>query len=194
MGGTLKTENLLGLDDKPLDGWTLLSTTVASSDATIDITGLSSDYFVYKFIWYAILPATTLQSLHILTSSDNGSNWDVGASDYAWANHRVTMTTVPGHTPTGDDADAQMVVTNTMDTGTDQTADLEITCFNPSGTEYTKFKWEVSGTMNNEGTSNEHIMGAGLRLEAAAAVNGVRFLFASGNITSGQLWVYGIKA
>ncbi len=93
-----------------------------------------------------------------------GSTWDGGASDYAHCKHRVSMATSPNHSPNADNADDHIEITY----GIDQTfsgsggADLEITCFNPSGTEYTKFKWE--GTMPTADAVKHHLMGAGMML------------------------------
>jgi len=188
---TIQTENLLGLDNKPLDGWTLLSTTVASSDSTIDIINLSSDYFMYKFVWYGVKPSSDDVDFNIRTSSDNGSSWDSSSSDYAWIWHRVGATGSPAHLLVGDNADGEITVRDSNGNATNESSDWEITCFNPSGTEYTKFKWE--GNQMNASTEGNLIFGGGLRL-STTAVDGVRFLFDSGNIASGTLWVYGVKA
>jgi len=183
---TIQTENLLGLDNKPLDGWTLLSTTVASSDSTIDIINLSSDYFMYKFIWYGVKPSTDGETFTIRTSSDNGGSWDSSSTHYAWVWHSI-----PSHTLVGDNSDNEITITDNNGNSTNEASDWEITCFNPTGPEYTKFKWE--GNQLDQSTDGNLIFGGGLRLESAA-VDGVRFLFESGNIASGTLWVYGVKA
>ncbi len=196
MGGTIQTENLLDLDNKPLDGWTLLSTTVVSgTPSEIDVINLSSDYFAYKFVWYAIKPATDGVDLYIRTSSD-GVSWDSTGSDYAWARHGGKIDTTPSHVVAGDNLDAQINTVIDKGAAANENADMEITLFNPSGTEYTKFIWNSIGRPSEDITGSVdpwRWIGGGIRLEAAA-VNGVRFLMSSGNITSGTLWVYGIKA
>ncbi len=189
---TITANNVMKVDGSPVLGWTLLSTTVASGDATIDITGLTSDYFAYKFIWYAIQPATDDRDIWMRTSSDNGISWDSAGSDYAWAVHEVSMATSPIHIVGGDSADSEISVIDSCGSATNETNDYEITLFNPSGTEYTKFKWE-GFTVISVAAAAEHVTGAGVRLEAAA-VNGVRFLFETGNIAQGTLKVYGVRA
>lgn len=190
---TIKTENLLGSDNKSLDGWTLLSTTVASSDATIDIINLSSDYFVYKFVWYGVKPSIDDNVFGIQISTNNGGDWDSGSTNYARVRHFITMATSPSHTVQGDDLNAEMGMISALGgaANPNRFSDWEITCFNPSGTEYTKFKWE--GTAINDDGVGMHVVGGGVRL-SAADVDGVRFLMSSGNIATGTLWVYGLKA
>ncbi len=172
MGGTVQTENLLGLDDKPLDGWTLLSTTVVSgTPSEIDVINLSSDYFTYKFIWYGWSPVSNNNGLAIQTSSDNGISWDSAASDYAHSRSTPQMDTSPSDVAQGDNADSFIRVSGGMSNNDNNVGDMEITCFNPSSTEYTKFKWEtVRPSAVADTWRYDH--GAGVRLEAAA-VNGV---------------------
>ena len=191
---TITANNVTRVDGGPVLGWALLSTTVASADATIDVTGLNSDYFMYKFVWYGVQPDTeSTTKFHIRTSSDNGASFDAGVSDYAWGNHRVSMTTSPAHDPEGDNADSEIQINgnDALGTNANELMDLEITLFNPSATEYTKVKWE--GTYFDAGVLGNHIVGAGVRL-SAAAVDGVRFLYSTGNISVGTLKVYGVRA
>ncbi len=195
---TLITTNLTDGSGAALlgGGWDFIKTQVASGNPTIDVINLSSDYFVYKFIWSGLAPATeSTTKFYIRTSSTNGSTWDGGGTNYAWSNHRVSMTGSPAHDPEGDNSDSEIQINgnDALGTNANELMDLEITLFNPSGTEYTKFKWEGVYFDNAATPLGNHIIGAGVRL-SAADVNGVRFLMSSGNIASGTLWVYGIKA
>ncbi len=198
---TLVTTNLTDPSGAALlgGGWDFIETQVVSgSPATIDVINLSSDYFVYKFIWWGLQPTTDQVHFWIRTSSTNGSTWDGGGTNYAWVNHAVSMETSPDHDVQGDNSDSRIEVvgddseTHFLGNDANEDTDWEFTLFNPSGTEYTKLKWE--GLFVHQFSSVRfHSIGAGVRLEAAA-VNGVRFLMSTGNIASGTLWVYGIKA
>ena len=128
----------------------------------------------------------------IRTSSDNGGTWDAGSSDYAISRHRVDMTTSAGHTVVGNAGLGYISFFGNNGNLANELNDVEITLFNPSSTEYTKFKWE--GIYSDDDPAGfTHYVGAGVRKEAAA-VNGVRFIYESGNIATGTLWVYGIRA
>ncbi len=173
--------------------WNLLETVVASNDATIDITGLTSRYFMYKFIWSHILPSTDSRRLWIRTSADNGASFDAGASDYAWVAHEATITDVPFSIPAGDDEDNQINLFDStlQGNGTDETGAWEITLFNPTTPEYTKIA--DKGFLHDTSTTDYWTFGAGVRL-AAEAVNAVQFLYNSNDIASGILKVYGVRA
>jgi len=173
--------------------WELLSTTTASNDATIDITNLSSTHFVFKFIWYGLDPVTDGAEFFMRTDSDNGASFDAGTSDYGWVHHHVEMDpTTPAHAVTGDNADSEIQLFVNHGSAANELGDIEITLFNPSGTEFTKVKWK--GLYFNSALSRyAHVMGAGVRL-SAANVDAVRFLYSTGNINAGTLKVYGIKA
>ncbi len=173
--------------------WDLLETVVASSDATINITGLTSTYFTYKFIWVALVPSTNAVTFQARTSTDAGVSYDAGETDYAYTNHHLTMVTSPGHASIGDDLASALDLTLAFQIGTafDELSDLEITLFNPSDTNFTKFTWDQVGIDQlATGVSN---VGAGMRL-SAANVDSVRFLMSSGNIAEGTLKVYGQRA
>jgi len=189
---TIQTENLLGLDNLPIDGgWQLLSTVVASADATINITGLSSNYFVYKFVWSDLKPASDASTFELLTSSDNGETWDEGGSDYAWDHHIVNHGTAASVSTTGDSLDSEIAMFDNCGFSTNEFNTFIVTLFNPSGLVYTKFAW--LGYQTNISTASYQVQGGGIRYEAAA-VNAVRFRFHNGDISVGTLWVYGIKA
>jgi len=177
---------------KGSDAWELLQTQVASASATIDVIDvITSDYFLYKFFWYAIKPTTDSRDLFMRTSTDNGGAWDGAASDYAWCTHRIAFED-QSTAVVGDDADSEIELIPLAGSATNETSDLEVTLFNPSGTEFTKFKWELLYT--NVQAEYRHLVGAGMRL-SAADVTGVRFLFESGStIASGTLKVYGLRA
>ena len=185
------------LDRSTYGSWSLVATYVAAGDATIDVIDLQSD-FVYKFFWSDIQSATDQVHFWIRTSTDNGISWDAAGSDYAWSNHTVTLATSPGHVVQGDNSDSQIEVVGDsneghhLGNGANEDTVWEFTLFNPSGTEYTKLKWE--GFFTDQFTNVlVHSIGAGVRL-SAADVTGVRFLMESGNIASGTLKVYAIKA
>jgi len=189
---TITANNVTRVDGKPVLGWTLLSTTVASSDSTIDIINLSSDYFMYKFIWYGVEPSTDNIDFSARTSSDNGGDWDNATDDYEWCEHRISMNPTEAHVLRGKTEDAEFEFLDNQGSGSNEKGDFEITLFNPSDTEFTKFKWE--GIYFRSIDSRwQHIISGGARVEAGV-VNGVRFFYETGNIDTGTLKVYGVRA
>lgn len=66
------------------NGWVPLAVNEPSGVSTSNFTSLiTSDYDVYAFV-FALDPTAT-STLYVRTSTDNGSTWDSGASDYRYA-------------------------------------------------------------------------------------------------------------
>ncbi len=178
------------------NAWEFLQTQVASGDTEIDVIDVIGSHVMYKFFWNFLQAATESGGpveMFMRTSTNNGGDWDAGSTDYAWAKHRVRGHSTTAHTVDGDNADTKIKVLSPLVGAVgDETSATEITLFNPSGTEYTKFKWENSYADRDTGRMNID-SGAGMRL-SAADVTGVRFYFNTGNINTGTLKVYGLLA
>lgn len=172
----------------PTSDYELIATATASNDAAIDFTGLSSTYFMYKLVIANVVPASDGVSLAIRTSTDGGATYDSAAGHYAYGTFRVDSSS------TGYDASASStILTLCVDIGSDTNESVsgEISLYNPSGTEYT----HASGNFiyENSAGSVRYGAGGGYRL-SAADVDAVRVLFTSGNIESGSIKLYGLKA
>lgn len=169
--------------------WIKLSTATASSSATIDFTGLTSSYVAYMVVWSAVAPETDNAVMYFRTSTDGGSSYDAGVSDYGWAfngsNHSGTA--LPG----GDNADSEI----TLDAGTGNAANEissgTLTIFRPSASAYAQVVWQVSQVTGTP--TYVTLSGSGRRL-SAADVDAIRFVMSSGNIASGQFDLYGLSA
>lgn len=160
----------------------LITTTVASAAASVDFTGLSSDYEFYEIEFHNV---TRTGALWVRTSTDNGATFDAGASDYVYA--------VSGYTASV--------------TGTSNTGDAQILCgLNigaTSGTSNGRLKISGHATSNNKVISGQ--IGAytstgpfatvavwfGARL-SSTVVNAVRLLPSTGTI-SGTFMLFGVR-
>lgn len=191
---TLVTTNLTDSSGTALelDAWEFIETQTASGDATIEVINLTSDYFLYKFIWYGLVPSVDDRELRLRVSLDNGVTFD-SAGNYRWGAHFVGMEVTPAHVRHGDNIDTEIHINGTAGSGglTNETNDLEITCFNPSITEFTRFKWE-SIMFDHVSDIWFHCIGAGGRMQPGPG-NAVQFYYETGNIAQGTLWVYGIR-
>lgn len=170
--------------------WQLLDSDTASNSATIDLTGFSSTYIAYKIFITNLAVATDAQALWMRTSTDGGNNFDAGASDYGWGSVATQFTATPTPTGAGDDADAQIVLASSLGNAANEIASFEISIFNPNAAAYCHVKWE--GVYTNGSTALFHISGGGARL-AAADVDAIRFLAASGNLAAGEFRLYGLR-
>ena len=171
--------------------WERLSTATASASATVDFTGLSSSYVAYKVVFSHVVPATDNVNLWLRTSTDGGSSFDAGASDYGWANSAYFDSAATNNF--GDAADSEISFTgnNNTGTGTGEQMSGVLHLLNSSAAQYAQAVWQ--GSMANQNGVHLYYSGAGRRL-SAADVDAIRFLFSSGNIASGQFDLYGMKA
>ena len=174
----------------PLPGrWELIKEVTASNVAAVDLAHgsngvvLNSTYDEYCVFLDRIVPATNASTLWLRTSTDAGVNFSSGVSDYV-AHTSVNMAA------TTSAADAQIALTGTVSSTAGAggvTGYLYI--FEPSTT-VPRFRF--SGVYANTADSNRVASTEATGSRAATAdVDGIRFLFSSGNVTSGTFRLYG---
>ncbi len=170
--------------------WTLIETQVASSSATIDFTtSIDSTHNLYAITLTNIIPASTATEVHLVTSTDGGSNYDVGAADYEW--HHMIPTSGAG-TYTGNNGGADediQIAANVQSSASEGGFSGVIYMYNPSNSAtHTNFTWQGA---NSVGARHQVSFGAGRR-KSVTDVDAIRFLMSVGNITSGTFKLYGI--
>jgi hypothetical protein len=172
--------------------WTKLATAVASNSATIDFTGLSSSYNAYKVVLSNVAPATNSVNLYLRTSTNNGSSYDAGASDYYWGVFTVTAPNggTGGTGPGAGTAAAQMRLNfSALGNGANKATGGIVYIYRPSAAAYCQVNWMLNSY--TDGLFLDQQYGGGVRL-AAADVDAIRFLMSSGNIAAGQFDLYGL--
>ncbi len=170
------------------NGLVFLSTQDFSATATGDFV-LTAGYDAYQFILANVIPASTAD-LWVRTSTDGGSTFDSGASDYAWVQTLTEMDTTPTAASTGDDADAQFVVaTGLLTAAGEDGLSGTLTVYGPHLLKRTIMSFDGAGFI---GTAPEMVSSRGIR-RSAADVDAVRFLFSTGAIESGTITLYGMK-
>jgi hypothetical protein len=167
-------------------GMTLLSVVSASAVATVDFTGLTSDYDEYEIHLQNVVPVTDAVTLHVLTSANNGSSWDTGAGNYRY--YGTDRTTIDGD---GGDTKIPLGLANSIGSDTNETGVCGVLrVFRPAAAEYTNMNF-MGGYISSAGVARPVQM-FGYRL-SAAAVNGIQFLFSSGNVETGFFKLYGVR-
>jgi len=166
----------------PAGGSFLIATFTASAQATLDITGITG-YYQYYISVDSLVPATGNAALRIRTSSDNGSSFDAGSTDYA----SVTA----GTTAFNDNA-TDHIRTSTQSSGTESDGGISgyIRMINPASTsKFCSLLGHLGCPTNGTGPYMGLLFGA---RNSAADVDAIRFYFSTGNITSGTVKLYGI--
>ena len=163
-----------------------LSSQTASSDSSLDFTQISSTYNTYRFVFENVLPGTNNPSFGIRTSTDGGSNYDSGSSDY----HRTGFWENGGDetSNTGTVAYGYFVSAGVNSTASNGGVSGSLELYNPLGTSYTMW---VATTIASDGSDDPTAQFFCGHRQSAADVDAVQFLFDSGNIASGTIRMYG---
>jgi|TARA_Y100000034_G_scaffold12093_1_gene12679 hypothetical protein len=176
-------------------GYTFISTTDISSDATIGFTGfVSGSYDAYALVLNNVVPVTDAVFLWLRTSTDGGSTYDNSASDYMWGVH---IGGSAANTHDQDTADSEVAITGATASAHYQVGSAAgengvngvIYIHAPHLVEYTTVSWSVAVMNADSGVG--HAVGGGVRL-SAADVDAVQLLFSSGNLESGTVNFYGL--
>lgn len=189
-GTTLRAEAIDGtklFDATRGAGMVLLETKTASASATIDFTGIDSTFDEYVVEVLNAIPSTDTAALIIRTSTDGGSSYDAGASDY---NRTTTYVGASTLTVAKAAASAVILTGNVGGAANEYGVSGAVHVVRPSESTYCNV-WGVGQYTDDSGDSVP-FHSVGYRA-AAANVDAIRFLFGSGNITSGIFKLYGIR-
>ena len=176
----------------------LLDTQTASASASLDFTtGIDSTYDRYELEIVDLVPATDAVSLYLRVSTDGGSTYKSGASDYDWAHYRIgagVATATSGPEYGSGNAFIRPSGTSTQGLGnaaTDATYNGLIRFTSPDdAARAQQFQYDV--VYGGADGNTRRLMGSGM-YRAATAINGLRLLMSSGNITSGYAKLYGVR-
>lgn len=171
--------------------WELISSATASASATIDFTGLSSTYFMYMVVANGVIPDTDSASLTLRTSTDGGSSYDSGASDYGHAHLTARFLTTQSISQGGDNSDSRIIIAGSQGNASNEISNFVMYLQNPSALQYFYANWTGASTLPT--AERFTVTGSGARL-SATDVDAIRFSMSSGNIDSGEFKLYGLKA
>ena len=191
-----KVQGILDLVPASASGWVPIKTVTASSSATVDFVNgsggvvLDGTYTAYAVRVTYLVPATDATSLWYRTSTDGGSTYDAGASDYDYVG-TVNNSSSGVASDVNSTGAAQIVISSPTGNDTLESLGGIIYIDNPAGTRKATVNWFMKG-VNQNGNTYYHL-GSGARL-AGANVDAIRFLMSSGNITSGTFTLYGLAS
>jgi len=173
-------------------GFVLLDTQTASTSATLDFTSsIDGTYDHYEFHLINLRPATDGVRLYLRTSTDGGSTYDSGASNYTF----ILTGYVNGSVSNNNSASlgTTFVALNSPTIGNAATESISgvVRMYQPSEATYTQMNWGVGGH-STAVDANFWQNGQGRR-QSSADVDAVRFLMSAGNITSGIVKLYGVN-
>jgi hypothetical protein len=171
-------------------GSAVLASGTISAAATLDIAldGLTQ-FKSFRLILRDIVPATDGAFPWARVSDDGGSTFEADASDYAWGYNEDELASVESKTFTGDGADSEIQLSGAVGSTSPEHCSFIIDFQNPHGTTLSKeFTW--TGFKLDASAAKFGVTGSGLFV-ATDDITDIRFLFSTGNITSGSYTLIG---
>ena len=179
----------------PTGALTLISTQTASSSASISFTsGLDSTYNSYIFKIINVHPETDGQIFSFQGSTNSGSSYGVTITSTAFESfHKEDDSEANVAYNTAADlaqSTGEKSLTRQAGNDNDQSSSGTLQLFNPSSTTFVKhFIGRLNCSRNVDLTQD--LFRAGY-FNTTSAINAIRFKFASGNIDSGVIKLYGV--
>ncbi len=176
-------------NDSPSPGsWSILGTEIASASATIDFAALPVGYRDFMVIISDVVPATDGAVLWSRVSV--AAVFKSGVSDYGWSLSQVL--TSSAETNDGDAADSEWQISPGVGSAAGEGITAVLILFDPENAS-NRAKIIVDGVAErSDGIFSRYMAGGrAVGTIGVAVVDGIRFLFSSGNIASGTFTLYG---
>ena len=165
----------------------LVSTATASNSASIEFTGIDG---TVCFVFKGLNPTSTAgtgRTLRMRTSSNNGTSYDSGVSDYNWGSLRY----ISGNASSAvlsDTADSALTVSQNTDGGTTAAMGGTLYLYSPETTARKKVITANASAIANTGNI-EILYTAGFR-DSTSIINAVQFFYSADNIAGGEISMY----
>lgn len=167
---------------------TLISSATASSSATIDFT-LPNGYHSFEVRVIGLIPVTDNVGFWVRVSTDGGSTFASGASDYAYQRNIQNGTTAA---PALTTADSKIILLGgSIGNGTGRYFNSVLRIWNNQSSSQYK---NITGEFHSFRSDSIYTLGLvnGVYL-SNTAINAIRILLSSGNISSGTFELWGYK-
>ena len=158
---------------------TSISNTAITAVTNIDVTGFAPGTHDNYEVWISNgKPASDAVILEMETSTDGGTSFDTGVSDYTWAGSRSREGSTGTDEGDADDSEIQLTQLAGVGNAANENVNCKISVFGPEATEFTSFTCD--GMFRTGATTFEHFATSGDR-QSAADVDALRFHWSAGN-------------
>tara|TARA_R100001510_G_C7525026_1_gene118902 strand:- start:20 stop:628 length:609 start_codon:yes stop_codon:yes gene_type:complete len=188
--------NVTAFDSIASGGLNLIATNTISSGVSSSsfTSGISSTYDTYLFKFFSMHPATDDKQFSFNLSTDGGSNYNVTKTTTVFRSLQSESgaTTSLGYENVWDLAQstAYQYISTQIGNGNDESCSGELYLFSPSNTTFVKhFIARFNGYLSADYSEDTYSAGYA---NTTSAINAIDFKFASGNIDSGVIKMYGI--
>ena len=173
----------------------LLETQIASASAAIEFTtGIDSTYKRYLVTYTTVIPGTDAVDMLLRTSSDGGTTFDSGGSDYGYVTqfaYEYSVADTNSYSPVSGSTHIRLHNATTGN-NTGEVFHGSFVLFDPADTSTYKVvesKWRAVGAAGSY--VYETGQGIGVR-KSTSAVDAVQIIPSSGVISSGEFKLYGV--
>ncbi len=164
-------------------GVVLLSTASASGSSSIDFTsGIDSAYDEYILEITDLAPATDNADIYLLTSTDGGSTYDSGGSDYGFVTYGSTT----------ESTGAQIILGNGTGNAAGEVFSGQVRIYGAASSNNTIIIPSCV-SLNTSGALQPGSTAYFAQRKSAADVDAIRIIMSTGNIASGEFKLYGVK-
>jgi hypothetical protein len=168
--------------------WASITTTAITATASIAFTGFAAGTYSNYQIWVSTAQPVSTNDLYFQTSTDGGSSYDSGASDYEWSVQFIRTASADVANDTAD-SEIQISGNQNVSNSTNHAISAVINIYLPEEAQYTYINWTAAQEGGADWISAH---GAGQRL-SAADVDAVKFFWDSGNfVAKGQIQLLGM--
>ena len=196
--GNLKRTLVSDVLDLSTPKFTLLDTQTASTSASLNFTGISGNYSELRFVFnHLILSAGGTAGFFMRTSTDNGVNYASASGDYGYTVYAIGQTS--GQIMSSSSVTTRIRMINddsgagAYRTQAGNSISGRLSLYDPANATVNKqVTYELS--YGSSASDNVHCraFGGGTR-RSTADIDAVRFATDSGTITSGVIYMYGVK-
>ena len=172
-------------------GLVFISGVTLSNVASTAFTGIDSTYETYIFMLNNVVPVSDGVQLYMRTSTDGGSSYDSGSSDYDYRSAAINNS---GTFESTGSVDSTFMGLNqgvsSIGSASGEGISLILQLYQPSNSSlFTTMSYQGTA-IYSEGSMRPQF-GSGARM-ATSDVDAVQFLFSSGNLESGEINMYGV--
>ena len=169
------------------EGWEPLAFSEASNDAQLDLVFGKAGFDIYKVEVDRVEPASSAD-FRMVTSSNGGSSYDVGATDYVGEYRRITNGS-SSYTTYGTGTDYMKLAEADRGNYIGVCGTMHLWAADDAGNK-THMRFVGINTRSGTNPSAQDNVAVAKR-ESDVIVNALRFYFSSGNVSTGKVMVYG---
>jgi len=158
----------------------------ASGSSSVTFTGLSSTYDWFRLVFLDVVAATSTADFRMRTSTDNGSSYDT--SNYlSYSQKYITTGALSGAAAT-----TSIILAYDSNNTANNAIAGHIDMFSLSSiTARKKFESFATWTNPSGNVSKQEVFA--VHTTAASDIDAIEFTMSTGNITSGEFYLYGMK-